>query len=377
MTKSLFKYYYKKKRVFSIYIRILLNKFFLTRFLLALIINFTNYPFGGYYNLITKLSRLDIWDNRLSKKVKPFNIDHGNGFNNYYGNLHTLKIYSGISNRLPFVHVQHGVALSGYDFVINYGIVKKVIVMNKDIKTRIEDAQVTEEVLSIGPYILYAKNYYSKLKSEQYKKLFGKTLVLFIPHSVAKSKKDTNSLFNKFYTEERILDSVFPLMNGFDTLIINGANGEEQLKFRSEFKGKRIVKTQSGSPHDFNFLSRVRTIMEFADHSVSYSVSTHVGYFVSLGISHEIINIFGSNHYDVSNLNAGYIQILFDDNVPTLSNFNFDASVEYKDAEIEILKAFFRTGMQITEKQIDIVKKYWGLGELKTPNEIRKFLKID
>jgi len=92
MTKSLFKYYYKKKRVFSIYIRILLNKFFLTRFLLALIINFTNYPFGGYYNLITKLSRLDIWDNRLSKKVKPFNIDHGNGFNNYYGNLHTLNI---------------------------------------------------------------------------------------------------------------------------------------------------------------------------------------------------------------------------------------------------------------------------------------------
>jgi len=92
-------------------IRLLVNKYFQSRLLIALMTNFINFPLGNYYRLIANLSKLDVWDHRLSKKVKPFNIDFGTGFNNYYGNLHALKTYSGISERLPFVHVQHGIIL--------------------------------------------------------------------------------------------------------------------------------------------------------------------------------------------------------------------------------------------------------------------------
>jgi hypothetical protein len=361
----------------EIMIRLFINNFFIVRRFIALVYNFLNYPLGNYYGLIANLSKLDIWDIRLNKRVKPYNIDFGTGFNNYYGNLHALKTYSGISERLPFAHVQHGVYIDGYESTINYGIVNKVIVMNKDMKSRIEQAHPHKDVLTIGPTILYAKNYYSRLKTEEYRREFGKTMVLFLPHSVNSSKKNPNSLFNKYYNEENILNAVFQLMDGFDTLIINGFNVEEQLQFRSQYKGKRIIKTQSGSPNDFHFLSRLRTIMELADHSVSFSVSTHVGYFLSLGISHEIINIFGRNEYDVSNLNYGYTHVLINDTIPSLADFCFEASAEYKNAEIQILEAFFRTGMQITVRQMDIVRKYWGLEEIKSPNEIRHFLMGD
>jgi len=355
---------------------IFLKNILLFKILFSFITNLFNYPLKNYYKIIHEMRLLDIWDPRLNNRINHFNIDLGNGFNNLYGILHSLKYYSGLDSKMPRIIVQHGLFLAGYEPAFHYKYVRKAVVMSNEMSERLTSLESNKEVIAVGPYIIYAPDYYSKEKLQYLKNKFGKTLLVFIPHSIEK-KKNKNIIINQVYNEENIIDVLIKRYNDYDTFLINGFSGEENLSFDNRLLDKRVIKTYSGNPHDYNFLSRQKSIIQLADHSISFVVSTHIGYCLSLGLSHEIVNIFGKSKWDITN--KSYLnQLEFSDE---LTDANLDELIAnypylkgYQNNEDEILHYFFNTGNSITQDQLNLINRFWGLNNIKTPEEIRLFL---
>jgi hypothetical protein len=105
------------------------------------------------------------------------------------------------------------------------------------------------------------------------------------------------------YTPKRVMARLDKYKVDYDTVIIVGWSRAISVAQKREYEDNGYLFMVSGDQNDHNFLSRQRAIMELAYHSLSFSFGTHVGYFLALGISHEIINLFDKNDPDFSNEN--------------------------------------------------------------------------
>jgi hypothetical protein len=344
---------------------------FLVRVFLLKLRNFINYPLNNYWRLMNELSIMEIWDERLKCNVKRFNIDKGSGYLNYYGTFQSLKKYSGVNDIIPNIHIQHGLYIVGYESTIHSNFIDRSIVFSNLMADRLRKVS-NKPILVIGPPILYANDYYTETKHLYLRKLFGRTLLVYIPHERSR-KNNPNLLINVVYTLDNILSSIDSYLPEFDTVIINGFSGEEDYSFPSTYRGKRIITSYSGSPNDVNFLSRQRSIIKLADHSISYVISTHVGYFIALNIPHEVINIFKKNYYDISNFNSGLTRNYNESEINLIDCLRHEDSSRFFEEE-RVLKLFFNTGRKITNKQLHVVRVHWGLGNQKTPEEVKNFI---
>ena len=350
------------------------------RILYKIIKNKINYPNNDYFSIISKYKDLDLWDARLEEKIKPYYIDLS-GNSSLYGHSHSLKDYIEVNPEFVFsdVHIQHGVYLHGFETSVFDYYLNKIIVMSDLVKYRIiENMSLvnSKKIMSIGPFIMYANRIYPDFRFHKMKSKLGRTLVVYLPHS-RNEEKNYIYLNNLIYTPERIDESLSEYKKLFETIIVCNHVDSSSIEKRFKFNDLGYIYVVAGNPNDINFLSRQRTIMELADHSISYSVSTHVGYFISLGISHEIINLSRRDVHDKSNLNSylgfkvpkskincGYMKILS------------DLELEVTSEEIEVLNAFYYCGDEISDTQKNIVEKYWGTISLISKNEIREFIEV-
>ena len=340
--------------------------------------NFLNYPFGGYHRLIDELAKKEIFDIDLFKKVKFYNIDKGNGYTNTYGHLQSLKRYGGVSSPLPRIHVQHGMFECNHESTVHGKYLDKIIVMNHFMKESILLKNPNLNIFCVGPFIHYANQLYSNEKLSHLKNKFGKTLLVYLPHSITrKFKKDR--CIDEFFDLDKVIRFLNKYKVEYDTILVNLMADEYKLNFVNELKSNGFIVTTSGSPNDFNFLSRQKSIMSLADHSISFAVSTHVGYFLHMSISHEIVNINDSPYPDLTNLTSihgRHLSLLeeYPETTP-VSKFLDDNYSICLENEVEILMTFFKSGNNITDEQIVLFRKYWGgTEEIKSPSEIRKIL---
>jgi len=108
------------------------------------------------------------------------------------------------------------------------------------------------------------------------------------------------------------------------------------------------------------FLPRLKSIIDIADFTSSNQLGTHIGYSVFLGKPHflekEIINYQGKK------------------GIPNPADEFYNKNIHPDISEVQ--EAFNEFRYDISQKQKDIIDKYWGINELKSPDEMRSILNL-
>lgn len=289
----------------------------------------------------------------LSKPLKNYSFQFYNG-NNTFGILKILEKYSGKIS-MKNIAIEHGFYLGDffYEREIKYPY---ILTMSKNRKEILENKNKNLQVIEIGPYIHYAKSYYSKEELKKIKAIYGKILLAFPSHSLDSLNVHSNSFIEKIEEIKQEYDTVFICMFYVD--IQNG-----QYKKYLE-KGYKIV--TAGHRYDIKFLERLRSIIELADYTISNSFGTHVIYCTYLNKPHSI----------------------FEEKLDYKGNFNFSSKVIKS-----VLEETLRSDEVLIEQKKKIKKYYnlypnkykieylkkelnylFGFYEIKTEEEIKKII---
>ena len=273
--------------------------------------------------------------------------------NNFYGLSYWLQNY--MSKELPLKsYIEHGLVLGT---LVKKDAIKwntaNIITLSATRENYIKK-RTSKPVLKIGPYINYADDLLSEEDFKKVKQDLGKTLMIFPSHSI----KNIETAFNN----DELITYIESKKQGFDAVVVclywrDALN--ETLVASYVNKGYRIM--SAGHVHDINFLARLKSIIKLSDYVISNSVGTHIGYITFLEKPQIIIG--QTIDYNINkNDNRAF------DQRNNTDNDTMNAETE------EILNAFSNTTMDITDTQIEVVTKYWGLDELKSPQEIENFI---
>ena len=332
----------------------------ITRNLALMSLQLLFYPLNRSFKLNYYSSFVDIFksvDNVLDYNHYYPNRLHGHAWT--FGHLVSITKFASYTGSLKNLFLQAAMVSSSRLFQGTNSESKFVVMSNSMKKGYIDLGVSSENILVVGPFILYADEYYNKHKTSLVKEKLGRTLLIIFPHT----RKGEESIFRKsgYFTLENYEKSIEEVSSGYDTIVGVFHYYDIRCNFRVELEKKGVKTVTAGHPKDPLFLSRLRTIISLADHSLSYNISTHVGYCVAMGLSHEVIEIKpGVNKYSM---------FLNKEIYPTLDINNSDEKML---AEASLL--FKTTGNSTSKEQYDFLDEYFGLGELKNPDEILAFL---
>lgn len=280
--------------------------------------------------------------------------------NNYYGIGKILRDYVS-SYKCLDSYIEHGVFLGSliHPWEDEWNV-SSIITCSRIRKNYIVKARPDKKVITVGPYIHYATPYYLLPELNRIKNQLGRVLLVFPSHSVKNVSVD--------YDIDQFIDFIESIKHNYDTVLVSlywldVLNKIICNKYLS--KGYRIV--TAGNRFDMDFLSRLKSIMQLADDTISNSVGTHVGYCIYLDKPHYIFQ--QDIHYKaVSKVEEERFH-----NVRSKEDFLITAEKEEK--EIEYAFRVFTPG-KISVEQIQVVDKYWGISEIKTPVILKEMLGI-
>lgn len=274
--------------------------------------------------------------------------------NSYYGISKCLKEYSNYNGKIESC-IEHGLYFGdflNYNESINSGL-PGVITFGSKRKNFLILNGSKKIIIEIGPYIYYAK---ALLSEEQIKKEHnknGKTLLVFPSHSLEDSttKYDLDIFMN-------YIDKI-KLENDFKTVLVCLYFRDIELGMDKVYKNRGYKICCSGRREDKDFLARQKTFFLLSDYVISNSVGTHVGYSICLKkpqtIFKQVIEYNASNKEGEKNI----------------INTKFDS---FKEQKNEIANVFKKYNEEISDEQIKICNKYWGLNKIRTSKEMHFLL---
>ncbi len=204
---------------------------------------------------------------------------------------------------------------------------------------------------TIGPYIHYARPYYSEEKTEKLKKEFGKTLLVFPSHAyeLCESKYDASQFVS--YVMDR-------LAKDYSTVMVCAywADLDDDIYNLFRARGAKII--SAGFRGDLNFIRRLRTIIELSDCVVANALGTFLGYAVYL--DKPVIMIDGNVINDIQDMSV---------------------STQMEDllrsTEKQFMIAFSPDNQNDKQKQSTLCEPYWGFKNIKTPDEIKAIYEVN
>jgi hypothetical protein len=330
------------------------------RRLIILIIQLVYYPFNKSYRIIFNSGYIDLFES--ANYVYDFSKYYPNGLHGHawvYGHFYSILKYASYNGHIKDLFIQ-GAMVSDALLFRDSNPSSKYIVMSEMLKKQYINLGVKEEnILAVGPYIFYADEYYNQQKVIIEKKRLGKTLVVFFPHT----RKDEESIFIKTgeFTVDNYKKSIEIFESNYDSIIGVFHYYDLDCDFRIEIEKLGVKTVTAGHPKDPLFLSRLRSIILLGDFSLSYNISTHVGYCIALGLPHQVIEIRpGVNDY---------YMFLNKDLYPTRT-LNSQEKIMLSEARL----LFNSNSESITNEQYNFVNEYFGLDQLKSPSDIKFFL---
>jgi len=149
--------------------------------------------------------------------------------------------------------------------LITFGKFRKDILQNT----------VALPIFSVGPYIQYAKDYYSEEQYAKKKNTLGKNLLVFPSHTIMDANNDANEMLfmSQIQKKAKAFNSV--------TICVYWWNINDELVRKLKSEGYNIV--SAGYRGDISFLDRLRTIISLSDMVVGDGMGTHIGYCVAIG----------------------------------------------------------------------------------------------
>lgn len=264
----------------------------------------------------------------------------------YYGNLSALLQYAGCprESAIYLPNVEHGVDLMGQCNPVS----TNSVVYSKNRRDVLHHGDPGRPVFTIGPLIHYAKSIYTDAQAAQFKATLGKTVLVLPVHS--------SETYTSHYSEKEYVDAVFERYErDYDTIMVcvffNDLFGETCKLFRE--RGAKIV--SCGFRFDPLFIRRLKTLMMLSDCVSTNFGTTSVGYSVYL-------------ERPVDFFQASEISLDF------WGQRHDNKSVQGQNQRMKEL--FCDPSRGITTEQREYVEAYWGLSQIRTPEEIRAMVAV-
>jgi len=257
--------------------------------------------------------------------------------NNIYGTGRVLK-QAMLGLDLEKCLVEHGLIFG--DLVQEHNAVtfaKSIVTFSKYREEKIAK-KIEKNVICIGPYIKYATSLLSPLAFEDLKKKLKRTLLVFPSHSNDKTVVDFN---NQLFMKE-----IEKVSKSFDSVLICLYWKDIVLNRAEEYEKMGYYVTCAGHIYDFNFLKRLRAIIELSDFTMSNNVGTHVGYAICLGKGHFIFKQQITKKEDPKSSEA--------------KQRGDQEWTSYTRDVGEVVEAFKEIQFFPSFEQQKIIKKYWG-----------------
>lgn len=316
------------------------------------------FAYRASLNEINERKEADIFDYARIARPLPKYFQEIITENNNFGVGFQIRRYANSKAKYLDVLIEHGYFLGSYisfqerytyaSHIFTFGEVRKRHLLN------ILDKKVT----MIGPYIHYADDY---LRPEVFQKLkaqLGRTMLVFLAHasSGCKVTYEVDSLVNEL---EKIRDK-------FDSIVVSlfwSAVSDQALVNSLLAKNYKIF--SAGHRYDPYFLCRLKSMIQLSDHTMSNSFGTHVAYCLYMKKPHWI---YEQEIQGISLNTKGEQNMLIGEEITKDPIADFE--------KCEIVNAFSEFSETLTEKQIEIGNKYFGLGQVKSVSEMKKLLNM-
>lgn len=277
---------------------------------------------------------------KRSKDIYALKRAYGESF--LYGHGGELMDYSGYPrNKKIFIPIiEHGILYSDFD-PTRYKIHNSYIFQGKSNYSDWKKTQKSKPYY-IGPYIHYCDYCYDNTTISKLKKKNGKTLLLFLPHSIETKQFsiDLQNILSGLKGRFEKIDTILACVYCMDCLDL------------PKISDKRIRLVSAGFKLDPLFISRLKTIIELSDIVYYTSFSSSIGYAYYLGKT----IVCNPNERD-------YKQV----------------QDEIGETACAKLKSFHRLfGLDSNSSDSakrEFVNELWGLDEIKTKEEILNILK--
>ena len=289
----------------------------------------------------------NIYDLAQDREITTHEIHQANDF---YGHAAILKKYLGIPAGYQLkAAIEHGVYLKPEGWDVDWKSHLPSLFTFSSFRKRHLKKLTMKSLYVLGPYIYYAKPFLTAEESQTQLRRIGKNLLVFPAHSThwVDVKYDIHNYCEILEKIGRDFDSVRICLYWKDVL-----RGAAEIYGQHNFEC-----VTAGHIYDPQFLPRLKSIIESATITTSNQISTVIGYSITMGKPHFLME---SEVYRTSKLKK------FLDECVDVS-INVDA---------EAIRRAFSTGLRsdITPDQVAVVEKYWGMGEEKTQDELKKIL---
>lgn len=256
----------------------------------------------AYFNFLSEISKIDsisdypmfcreIKNLKSYIEKKKYNcIFTGRAFGAegaLYGHRNAFFEYAGLQGKkqnylLPYF--EHGVNWQNQIFPAfnqqsNHSFVLQGGYKNELIHSVRKDALV----YNIGPYVLYAKPYYTDERIQEIKKRYGRIMLVYPLHTY----EGADAEFDRHVFVKTVMDR---FKNEFDTIMISVYWNDVDDPMYKEFASEGALLVSAGYRGDLQFISRLRTIIEIADGTSGNHIGTHIGYCMALRKPHIIFD---------------------------------------------------------------------------------------
>ena len=288
----------------------------------------------------------------LSKHIQLFSpfTNEIHPANDWYGHAKVFKKYLNLDRNYQFKFIiEHGSYTTEQISEAELEQDLPSFITSNEYRVKIFK-KISDSSFSIGPYIHYAQNIYSREKIDAEKKRLGKNILIFPAHSLNFIIQD--------YDGKWFMNNVKKIAKDFQNIRICLYWADIQLGIHKYYENLGFECVSAGHILDPFFLPRLKTLIEISDLTISNDVGTHVGYCTYLNkkhiIFHKIPKIKTNKKW------AEFTQ-------------EYWSSTPYQ----EILNEFSKTTNSITTKQREISNKYYGgKNDIKNPTEFKKIVDL-
>ena len=224
------------------------------------------------------------------------------------------------------------------------------LVWSKQLVEMFHEHTANPDIYAIGAPFFYAKSLLGAEQLKVEKQRLGRNLLAFPMHS--ETHVDTN------YNPNNFLSILAEERKHFDTVRVCMYWKDVQRGIHKVFEEAGYECVCNGHLYDPNFLRRQKALFELADATISNGVGSHIGYSIYMGKPHWLID----DQYE-------YV------NSSTIGDADELTDVAKKENFLRVKKAFLNNAdYKITSSQKDVIDEFWGISDMKTPEELKKLL---
>lgn len=238
-----------------------------------------------YYDLLNQVEKMDSileyekFKDTIQEKIfckNPIALYRYSRQSYYYGYYDSFIEYAGVNKaqyNIPmFSHMEHGMADCSNNKT-PFSTDSVCYCSHSDYRRQeIHKIAPARMYFSIGPYIHYAKKYYSEEKEQKIKNKLGRTLLVFPFHQcegeingVGQENVLLNTVYSKYH---HMYDTIMVCAYWYD---VNSSIFDEYKK-----RGAKIV--SAGFRGDPNFIRRLKSIISLSDAAVMDEMGTNLGF---------------------------------------------------------------------------------------------------